>query len=312
MSTNTLTERYVHEVVRRIPADQRDEIAMELRATIVDTVEARDTTDPKSAEREVLTEMGDPIRLAARYADRPLSLIGPELYPTYTRLLVILLATVLPLFVAASVVIDVLDGNDLGSVIGGGVGALLTVGAQMIAWLTVMFALVERFRRRNGAVASIPTWTPDDLPDVQRPDKPVAKAYAAAVWEMLLIGLIVWQHIAEPYRADGVRLQALDPGLWSGWIWPILVGLAGLTVLNLIRAAREWTITLAAWHAVATALFALPLAWILYRHQFFNPDFLTALDGVLWVPDAFYTVTILGVLAVSVSEVFKRFRETRR
>jgi len=34
MSTNTLTERYVYAVVRRIPADQRDEVAEELRALI--------------------------------------------------------------------------------------------------------------------------------------------------------------------------------------------------------------------------------------------------------------------------------------
>jgi hypothetical protein len=57
---STLTDRYVHEVVRRIPVDQRDDVAAELRTTIADTVDARDSGD---AERDVLTEMGDPIRL---------------------------------------------------------------------------------------------------------------------------------------------------------------------------------------------------------------------------------------------------------
>ena len=37
MNDNTLTDRYVHEVVRRIPANQRDDVADELRATITDT-----------------------------------------------------------------------------------------------------------------------------------------------------------------------------------------------------------------------------------------------------------------------------------
>ncbi|MGW4107442.1 hypothetical protein [Streptomyces sp. NPDC004976] len=41
MSTGVLTERYVHEVVRRLPADQRDDMAQELRATIADTIEGR-------------------------------------------------------------------------------------------------------------------------------------------------------------------------------------------------------------------------------------------------------------------------------
>lgn len=37
MTTDTLTDRYVREVVRRIPADQREDVAEELRTTIADT-----------------------------------------------------------------------------------------------------------------------------------------------------------------------------------------------------------------------------------------------------------------------------------
>ncbi|WP_329521554.1 HAAS signaling domain-containing protein [Spirillospora sp. NBC_01491] len=317
MSTNTLTERYVHEVARRIPADQRDDVADELRATIADTIEARESSDPDAAEREVLTEMGDPFRLAARYADRPLSLIGPWLYPTYIRLLTVLLSTVLPVIVVLTVVIDVLDGNDAGSVIGSGIAALLTVGAQMIAWLTVMFAVIERVQHRDGPARGADKWTPDDLPelrDLPKPDKQGLMAGAAAVWNAFLLVLIVWQHTAEPYRTDGGdRLQVLDPGLWSGWIWPILAGLAALVALELVRvAARGWTRPLAIGYALAEALFALPLAWILYRHEFFDPDFLAAVNGDWTTPDAFYTVAALGVLAVSAHEAVKRFREARR
>lgn len=148
----TLTDRYVALVVRRIPADQRGDVADELRATIADTVEARGPAGPEAAEREVLTEMGDPIRLAARYTDRPLALIGPALYPTYIRLLTVLLSTVLPVVTAVSAVLDVLDGQGAGEVIGGAVGAVLSLSTQMIAWLTVVFALVERSGKRAGTV----------------------------------------------------------------------------------------------------------------------------------------------------------------
>jgi hypothetical protein len=312
MSTTPLTDRYVQEVVRRIPADQRDEVADELRATIGDTVEAHAVADPDAAEREVLTEMGDPIRLAARYADRPLALIGPELYPAYVRLLRILLTTVLPVVTAGAVVIDVLDNNDVGSAIGAGIGALLTVGAQMIAWLTVVFALVERSAHRDD-FATRGIWTPDDLPEPKQSDNRVASACASAVWNALLLGLIIWQHTAKPYRGDGQdRLAVLDPALWSGWIWPILAGLSGIVALELIRiAVRRWTIALAGWYAVAEALVALPLAWILYQHKFFNPEFLNDTNGNWTVLDEFYTVAALGVLAVGAIEVVKRFREAR-
>lgn len=302
MTTGTLTERYVHEVVRRIPADQRDDVANELRATIADTVEARDTPDRDAAEREVLTEMGDPIRLAARYADRPLALIGPELYPTYVRLLTLLLATVLPIVTGVSVVLDVLDHNDAGSAVSEGIGTLITVGAQMIGWLTLVFALAERYGRREVA-RTAGVWTPDDLKEVRRRPEGSATVYASAAWNALVIGLIVWQHLAEPYRG----VPVLDPDLWSGWIWPILAGLAALVVLDLARAARGPSGPLAVGYAAAQALAALPMAWILYRQRFFNPDFLAEVR----VAEAFYTIAALGVLVVTGTEVVRRFRETR-
>ncbi|MFG1997831.1 HAAS signaling domain-containing protein [Spirillospora sp. NPDC048911] len=292
-----LTDRYVHEVVRRIPAGQRDDIADELRATIADTVEARG-----SAEREVLMEMGDPVRLAAGYSGRPLALIGPGLYPAYLRLLKLLLWTVLPLITAASVALDVLDDKDAGAAIGTGIGTVLVVGAQMVAWLTVVFALIDRFPRR----AAVKTWTPDDLPDVRDPEKGGLAAGASVAWNVLLIGLIVWQHVAEPFRTEsGERTQVLDPALWSGWIWPVLAGLAGLVALEVVRiGVRRWTFPLVAGYVGATAVYALPLAWIVYQKEFFSPAFLADVT----VLDSFYTVTALGVLAVSASNVIKAFR----
>ncbi|MER5972824.1 hypothetical protein ABT112_24340 [Streptomyces sp. NPDC002055] len=305
-STSTLTDRYVAEVVRRIPAEQRGDVADELRATIADTVEARGPADPEAAEREVLTEMGDPIRLAARYADRPLALIGPGLYPTYVRLLTVLLSTVLPVVTAVTMALDVLDGQEVGEVIAGAVAVVLSTGAQMIAWLTVVFALIER----AGAVGG--TWTPDNLPDRRVPKKRGAAAYAAVAWHALLIALIVWQHTAQPYRTDGgIRLDVLDPRLWSGWIWPILAGLVGLVTLDAIRAVRVWTRSLAALSAVAEAAFALPLAWVLYRQELFNPAFLSDINGGWQTPDSFYTVAVVGVLAVGAGEVLKRLHEAR-
>lgn len=308
--TGTLTDRYVAEVVRRIPAGRRGDVAEELSATIADTVEARDPDDPATAEREVLTEMGDPIRLAAGYADRPLTLIGPELYPAYVRLLTVLLITVLPVLTAGSAVLDVLDGRGAASVIGGAAGTVLSVGAQMIAWLTVAFALVERSGRRPGAPGG--AWTPDDLPEPRAPRRRGAAAYAGTAWHALLISLIVWQHTAQPYRTDeGVRLDVLDPGLWSGWIWPVLAGLAGLVALDVVRAVRAPTRSLALWNIAAEAAFTLPLAWILYRREFFDPAFLADFNGGWHTPDSFYTVVVLVVLVAGARGVMRRLAQVR-
>ncbi|MFF3172271.1 hypothetical protein ACFVQ0_06585 [Streptomyces sp. NPDC057900] len=309
--TGTLTDRYVAEVVRRIPAGRRGDVAEELSATIADTVEARGPNDPATAEREVLTEMGDPIRLAAGYADRPLTLIGPGLYPAYVRLLTVLLLAVLPAVTAVGAVLDVVDGRGAASVIGGAVGTVLSLGAQLVAWLTVVFALAERSGKRPGAPGRA-LWTPDELPESRAPGSRGALAYAGTAWHALLIALIVWQHTAQPYRTDaGVHLDVLEPGLWSGWIWPVLAGLAGLVALDVIRAVRAPTRALAVWNIAAEAAFTLPLAWILYRREFFDPAFLADVNGGWHTPDSFYTVAVLLVLVGGARGVMRRLAEAR-
>src|SRR3954464_2212709 len=97
-STTTLTDRYVSAAVRTVPEDQRSDLAAELRASIDDQVDARvEGGEPRgSAERAVLTDLGDPDKLAAGYMDRPLYLIGPRYFLDWWRLLKLLLWIVLP------------------------------------------------------------------------------------------------------------------------------------------------------------------------------------------------------------------------
>lgn len=309
---DTLTDRYVQEVVRRLPAANRDDVGRELHATIADTLEARDEPDRDAAERAVLTEMGDPIRLAARYADRPLALIDPDLYPTYVRLLTVLLATVVPLVTVISTVADVLEHNEFGSAVTSAVGTLVTVGAQVFAWLTLGFFLFSRYPGR-AAKARAATWTPDALPKRRIVDRPIAAPIASAAWHAALAGLLIWQQLALPYRADGgQRLPVLDPALWSGLAWPILFGLVALTGMDVVRATgRASGIRVAVGYVLSEALFTLPLAWTVHRHAIFDPRFLADFNGGWTAPDSFYSVTALVILGIGVLEAAKRIRESR-
>lgn len=94
--TTTLTDRYLAATLRSVPADRRDEIDTELRASIADMIDGRtaDGADAATAERDVLNELGDPAQLAASYANRRLQLIGPEYYLAWQRLLIVLVSTI--------------------------------------------------------------------------------------------------------------------------------------------------------------------------------------------------------------------------
>ena len=88
--TASLTDRYVTATVRDLDDDQRAEVERELRTTIEDMIDGRLEAGAPSrpeAERAVLAELGDPVRLAAGYSGRPLYLIGPSVYPQWRRLM---------------------------------------------------------------------------------------------------------------------------------------------------------------------------------------------------------------------------------
>lgn len=159
---NTLTDRYLAATLRSVPAPRRDEIATELRASIDDMIEGRTSggQDPTTAEREVLTELGNPDQLAARYADRRLQLIGPTYYLVWLRLLKLLLSFVPALVGTVVAIVDAADGKGFGA-IGTGITTALQVAVQIAFWLTVTFAVIERFQPagacRAGRSTNCPT-----------------------------------------------------------------------------------------------------------------------------------------------------------
>ncbi|GAB3958471.1 hypothetical protein GCM10027614_76050 [Micromonospora vulcania] len=159
---NNLTDRYLAATLRSVPTQRREEIATELRASIEDMIEARtdDGQDAATAEREVLTELGNPDQLAARYADRRLQLLGPTYYLVWLRLLKLLLSFIPALVGVIVAVVEAAEGKGPGSAIGTGIGTALEVAVHIAFWLTLTFVLIDRFQ----PTADLPVWTVDQLP----------------------------------------------------------------------------------------------------------------------------------------------------
>lgn len=93
---STLTDRYIAEVVRRLPEAQRDDIAAEIAGTVEDMVAAElgprpDAAgrgpDHDAAELTVLARLGDPAALARQYSGARQYLIGPGVYPVWAQVL---------------------------------------------------------------------------------------------------------------------------------------------------------------------------------------------------------------------------------
>ena len=173
---HSLTDRYVHAVVRRVPEALRPEVTADVTAMIADMTEARTEAAPEIRDAEaatttdatgttagaaaasstqvevsVLEELGDPAALARAYSGSPQHLIGPDHFPTYRWVLtwVIPLALVIALMLNGLTYLVGTPDAHLGGLLGTAIGQ--SVPAVFIAFgaVTLLFAVIER----SGPVA---------------------------------------------------------------------------------------------------------------------------------------------------------------
>src|SRR5690625_6072605 len=110
----------------------RAEVRTESAASIADAIEARVSSgeDRDTAERAVLTELGDPAVLAAGYADRPLQLIGPKYYMHWWRLLKRMLVVIPPIVFVVVIIAQLIASDNIGTVISEAVGVTLSTRSE--------------------------------------------------------------------------------------------------------------------------------------------------------------------------------------
>ncbi len=316
--TPSLSERYVHAATRRLPEDQRADVADELRGSIGDRVDAlldeRPGLTPEQAEYDALAELGEPEQLAAGYSGRALRLIGPELFPWYARVLRTVLLVAVPAATIVTATVDALGGGNVGSVVGTATWTAYNVGIQSAFWVTLTFALVDRNLPDADARASLgAAWTPDRLPELPRTDHGMLSDLIASLVFLWLLGAaLVWQQVNPPVEYDGRDVPLLDPDLWSFWLPAVLVLLVAEMVFEVVKyRAGGWSIGLAAANTILGALFVAPLAYLLATDRLLNPD---AVAGIAehWPgfdAEVASTVTLVALILIWLWEAVDGWRK---
>lgn len=311
----TLTDRYIDTVVRTIPERQREDVARELRASIADQLDARVEAgeDEHAAERQVLIELGDPDRLAAGYADRPLHLIGPRYYLDWKRLLVLLL-WIVPICAAAGVALgQVLSGATVGGVIGAIVPVVITVIVHVCFWVTLVFFILER----TGHETMDPEpWTPDRLPEPRTSGARLSDLIGGVVWIVLLAAAIVWDLTRGFVLVDGTWTSFLNPALWPGWAIVLLaMMLAELVIVALAYRRGRWTVALAIANTVLAVVSASVLLWMQSAGLLVNPalyDLAIASGAQDDLPVVLGVLTSFAIVGVAVWDVIDGWLKARR
>lgn len=300
--TTSLTERYIAATIKELPAELHEEVRLELEASIADAVEARMAQDEgaDTAERAVLTELGDPAALAAGYADRPLHLIGPRYYLTWWRLLKRLLIIIPPIVFIVVAFAQVLASGNIGTVIAEAIVASISAILHVSFWVTLTFAIIERTGTDLGL-----KWDVDQLPEPREEHPGHADLIASLVFLGLVLVAIVWDQGPGFIRINDDPVPILNPELWL-WTMAALLVLVALEIIFAIvlYVRRGWNVTMA---LVNTALSVLFFSWVitlLVGGELFSAELLNlAVDNGVG-QDSLYTLAVIFGFSVAVISVW--------
>ena len=274
----SLTDRYIHQVLRHLPESQRAEVRSELEAALADATDSR-MEQGESADADelaVLAEWGDPEALAATYAERPLVLISSRYYLDYIRLLKLLLVIVVPVTTVATGVVNYFTQDSLWGALGTGVWTGLTVGLHLTFWVTLLFALADRYTKSTEQVVT--PWTPDDLPEVRQSQiTRTETGWALGFLVAFIAALVIQHHQTFVTDALGNGIPVLNPDLWSFWL-PLYIAVLLVEVVAVILRHRHgnWTVKHAGVNAAINVASTAVLIAILAVTEPVNPQLLDA------------------------------------
>ncbi|MGI5152803.1 permease prefix domain 1-containing protein [Plantactinospora sp. CA-294935] len=301
----TLTDRYLAAALGRLPGRQRADVERELRTSIADAIDERRESgaDPAEAEIAVLTELGDPARLAAGYADRPPYLIGPGLFGDYTRLLRILLATVLPASVVGVALLRTVQGDTVAGVLGTAAGTAATVAVHIAFWTTLAFAVVERVaHRRHAAGWRAGRWTPAALPEPPSRRSRYAELISETAALVLFSSLVLLSPVLSTQRDAADR----PVGILSPWLWEtgVVYAFLAVAVLSLGFAYAKyylrWNLALGITGSLVNLATPAMLIWLAGTDRVLSPAFVAAAGwstGVSgWINTGLVVLAVLTIL----------------
>ena len=155
-----MMERYIFEVVRRVPKGQRGDIQMELQGLIEDMYESGEGT-----VEAILERLGEPGEFAKRYRDENRYVIGPEYYDDYIWVLKIVLLGVTISAIVSSVVGIRISTSLIDSVIDAVVEAVVNFSISAVGafgMVTFIFALLE-YQKVKVDIRKELEWSVKDL-----------------------------------------------------------------------------------------------------------------------------------------------------
>jgi hypothetical protein len=162
-----LIKQYSIEVGKYLPAKDRKDIVREIYSTLTDTFE--DQSGPSGGTEEdafaLLTKNGHPRRKAASYLP-PRYLIGPELFPTFARIVRIVLIAIAASIIGSMILSAFISqGQEVAvwELIANIIESSITGVASAFGIIVLVFIIIEKVNAGPKIVKEMEDWTPKEL-----------------------------------------------------------------------------------------------------------------------------------------------------
>lgn len=281
-------DRYIYQVIRRLPPAQRDEIRKELQGLIEDMLSERTEHPTKEDIDAVLMELGRPRELANKYRDSKQYLIGPEYYEFYIFILKIVLgATAFGMIIAMTVSLVTSPPQDIVSGTASFIGSVIMALLQAFAWLTFGFAMAERYNKKKiDFKFPDDNWKPSDLPPVPVEKETIKRSEPIAGIIFTLIVMIIFNMAPQILSVYAAGDTFIVVPIFNMEMWPGIIGV--FNILFLLGIAKEFVRLLFGRYNMTLAvsvtlinIVSLIMSVLLFTNPaIWNPDFSSALTSV--------------------------------
>ena len=195
-----LVNRYVYEVTKRIPKEQRNEIEMELRELIEDMAEG-------APLEEVFVKLGDPAVFARKYREYKNYVISPEYFDNYVWVMKIAIACIWAGLLIATAVKCFIDYQDIIRIAGEFISDAVMASLAIVGTVTLIFAFLERQKIKVDLKQEKP-WSPDMLSPI--PNKKSRISRGDCIASLIFLALFSCLLIFAPQLIGAYSVNGRD------------------------------------------------------------------------------------------------------
>ena len=277
---NDMIERYIYAVTKRMNPKVREDVSMELRGLIDDMLLERcgDETPTDKDVRVVLTELGTPQELYAKYDDdKDKCLIGQPYYSTYKFVMKIALFGILGGLAVASLLLQLVEPQPILLALGEWFANTCEALVCAFAVVTIVFAVMQRKGMKVGESFSL-----DELPAVPKKKQKLSVGECIFNLAFIVVFLVLFLAVPQVFCAfdtvSGTVIPVFATEVIRGsWYLLLAFGLVGVIRESVKLMERQFNKRVFLTVAATNVLSAGIAVWWLSGPDILNPIFLERL-----------------------------------